>query len=144
MPSKVVAAGVFTLTADVPLSTCVWVGSSAMFSVCACSPPRSPSVCPPPMWIGVRARRSGSAKVVWPFPPYVVPSSENSAWFWLMGRSWPLHSAQPIGAKMKLMILISPMNGSAIPFPLALRFLSPLHPDVDIRRTWTSTPPLTG
>src|SRR5487761_2575287 len=39
---------------------------------------------------------------------------ENRAVFWLMGRSWPLHKAQPAGAKLKPTILISPMNGSDI------------------------------
>ena len=62
------------------------------------SPPCSPSVWPEPTWIGTRPRRSGSAKVVCPFPPNVVPSSENSAWFWLIGNSCPLHIAQPRGA----------------------------------------------
>jgi hypothetical protein len=38
-----------------------------------------------------------------PVPTNVVPSSENSAWFWLMGKSWALHSAQPFGAKSKPM-----------------------------------------
>src|SRR5690348_13590022 len=57
--------------------------------------------------------RLGSAKVVRPSPPYVVPSSENSAWFWLMGRSCPLHIAQPLGAKLNDTILISPRNGVA-------------------------------
>src|SRR5688572_3540670 len=33
-----------------------------------------------------------------------------------MGSSWPLHNAQPLGAKTKLMILISERNGSAIVF----------------------------
>ncbi len=70
-------------------------GSSAIESVCACSPPRSPSVWPEPTWIGTRPRRSGSAKFTRPSPPNVVPSSENSAWFWLIGSSWPLHCAQP-------------------------------------------------
>jgi hypothetical protein len=52
-----------------------------------------------------------------PSPPKVVPSSENNAWFWLIGSSCPLHSAQPFGAKVKLMILISDKNGSAIGSP---------------------------
>ena len=38
---------------------------------------------------GAAARRSGSAKFVEPLPPYRVPSSENSAEFWLMLRSRP-------------------------------------------------------
>jgi microcystin-dependent protein len=39
--------------------------------------------------MGARPRRSGSAKVVCPLPPYVVPRSENNAWFWLIGRNFP-------------------------------------------------------
>jgi hypothetical protein len=39
------------------------------------------------MLFGARARMSGKAKVVVPFPPYVVPMSENSAVFWLIGRT---------------------------------------------------------
>ena len=56
------------------------------YSVCACSPAPLAQVWPSPTWIGTRPRRSGSAKVVWPLPPYVVPSSEKSAWFWLIGQ----------------------------------------------------------
>src|SRR4051812_18369741 len=67
--------------------------------------------------MGVRARRSGSAKLTLPSPPKVVPSSEKSAWFWLMGKSWPLLRAHPFGANTKLMILISDKNGSAIHGP---------------------------
>jgi hypothetical protein len=36
---------------------------------------------------------------------------ENSAWFWLIGKSCPLQNAQPFGGKLKLTILISPING---------------------------------
>src|SRR3954469_11550038 len=68
--------------------------------------------------MGVLARRSGSAKLTRPSPPKVVPSSENSAWFWLIGRSWPLHIAQPFGAKLNDMILSSDRNGSATLFSL--------------------------
>src|SRR5438093_1382262 len=64
--------------------------------------------------MGARPRRSGSAKFTRPSPPKVVPRSANNAWFWLIGNSCPLHSAQPFGAKTKLMILISDRNGSAI------------------------------
>jgi hypothetical protein len=47
-----------------------------------------------------------------------VPSNEKSAVFWLMGNIWPLHIAQPVGAKLKGKILISATNGSAmISFP---------------------------
>src|SRR6266550_8945925 len=49
-----------------------------------------------------------------PFPPYIVPKRANSGWFWLIGRSCPLHSAQPFGGKLNDMILISPRNGEAI------------------------------
>ncbi|CAA9309666.1 MAG: hypothetical protein AVDCRST_MAG93-5142 [uncultured Chloroflexia bacterium] len=38
----------------------------------------------------------------------------NSAWFWLIGSSCPLQSAQPFGAKLNDMILISDRNGSAM------------------------------
>ena len=83
----------------------------------ACAPARRPArrACGRSRRGSARApRRSGSAKLTRPSPPNVVPSSENSAWFWLIGRSWPLHSAQPLGAKTKLMIRISDRNGSAI------------------------------
>src|SRR5688572_29039849 len=83
-------------------------------TVCACSPPRSPSVWPEPTWIGVRPRRSGSAKFTRPSPPNVVPSRENRAWFWLIGNSCPLQSAQPFGANTKDITRISDRKGSAI------------------------------
>src|SRR4051812_21967665 len=38
------------------------------------------------MLFGVTARMSGSANVVTPLPPYVVPRSEKSAVFWLIAR----------------------------------------------------------
>src|SRR5690554_6600430 len=71
------------------------------------------------MWTGTRPRMFGSAKLVWPLPPNVVPRRAKSAWFWLMGRSCPLESAHPFGGKLKLMIRISARNGSAIVFSLA-------------------------
>src|SRR5262245_44972705 len=72
--------------------------------------------------MGTRPRRSGSAKVVVPLPPKVVPSSENRAAFDAMGRSCPLHSAQPgLGAKTKLISRISPRKGSAIEVSLGSR-----------------------
>src|SRR5215211_8380492 len=101
---------------DDPFRAWVWVGISAIDTVCACSPPRSPSVWPDPTWMGTRPRKSGSAKLTRPSPPKVVPSRLKSAWFWLIGSSWPLHKAQPFGANTKLMILISDRNGSAIDF----------------------------
>src|SRR5262245_26124501 len=103
---------------DVPCATCVWVGISPMVSVCAGSPPRSPRVWAPPSWIGVRPCRLGSAKVWRPSPPYVVPSRENSAWFWLIGRSCPLQKAHPLGGNENDTILISDRNGSDIALPL--------------------------
>jgi hypothetical protein len=30
----------------------------------------------------------------------MVPSSANNAWFWLMGMSWPLSGAHPLGQKL--------------------------------------------
>jgi hypothetical protein len=79
-------------------------------------PPFSPCVKPLPMCIGIRPRRSGNAKVTRPSPPYIVPINENSAWFWLMGRSCPLQSAHPFGAKLKEISLISAMKGVPIEF----------------------------
>src|SRR5262245_489843 len=105
-------SGVVAFACDA-LNVCVCVGSSAIDTVCACSPPRSPRVKLLPSCIGVLPRRSGSAKLTRPSPPNVVPSKENRAWFWLIGNSCPLHSAQPLGAKSKLIILISDRNGSA-------------------------------
>src|SRR5690349_20357203 len=58
--------------------------------------------------------RLGSAKVVWPFPPYIVPSSENNAVFWLMLIVCPLHIAQPFGGKLNANIEICPRNTSLI------------------------------
>src|ERR671916_108151 len=68
--------------------------------------------------MGVRPLRSGSAKLTRPSPPKVVPSKLKSAWFWLIGRSWPLHKAQPFGANPKLMRRISERKGSATDQPL--------------------------
>jgi hypothetical protein len=55
--------------------------------------------------------KSGSAKVVWPLPPKVLPSNENKAVFWLMGKICPLQSAHPTGAKFPANILISASIG---------------------------------
>src|SRR5579862_2977438 len=66
------------------------------------------------MWIGTRPWRSGSPKVSIPSPPKVVPSTEKSAWFWLMGSSCPLQNAQPLGGKFHEITLISPRNGVLI------------------------------
>lgn len=51
--------------------------------------------------------RLGSAKVVVPLPPKVVPRRANSAWFWLIAISWPSHRAKPLGGKPKAKIAIS-------------------------------------
>ena len=59
----------------------------------------------------MRLRRSGSPKLTLPSPPKVVPSNANSGWFWLMGRSCPLHCAQPLGAKLNEKISIWARNG---------------------------------
>jgi hypothetical protein len=64
--------------------------------------------------MGVRPCKFGNANVVCPLPPKVVPSSENSAWLWLIGGSCPLHSAHRLGSYPKDMIRISERNGSAI------------------------------
>ena len=50
--------------------------------------------------------------MVWPLPPKVVPSSENSAVFCAIGRICPLQKAQPRGAKLYGTIIIIPRNGS--------------------------------
>src|SRR5438270_605458 len=42
-----------------------------------------------------------------------------------MGSNWPLHSAQPLGAKLKLTILISDRNGVPIFLSLKFSFLGP-------------------
>ncbi len=53
--------------------------------------------------------------------------------FWLIGRSWPLQSAQPLGAKLKGKILISATNGShGYPSPLGLRGEDPLQSDDEV------------
>ena len=71
-------------TSGDPTSVWVWAAISDIVSVCASSPPFPPSE---PSWVctATRPRRSGSAKFVEPFPPYIVPRSENMAWFWAMG-----------------------------------------------------------
>jgi hypothetical protein len=51
---------------------------------------------PLPGCIGALPCMLGSAKVDLPSPPYVVPSSENGAWFWLMGMNCPLQSLRRV------------------------------------------------
>ena len=76
------------------------------------APAASPRLWLPPKWIGTRPFRLGSANVVTPLPPYRVPSRAKSAWFWLIGRNWPLHMAQPFGTWLNANSLISDRNGS--------------------------------
>src|SRR6185295_12930105 len=82
-------------------------------------PPVSPSSCsdspgPWPQNIGALPCMLGSAKVDLPSPPYMVPSSENSAVFCEIGRSWPWQRAHPVGAKLKAKIVISETKGEAM------------------------------
>ena len=55
------------------------------------------------------ARKSTSAVAA-----VVVPSSENSAVFCEIGRSCPLHCAQPVGAKLPAKMRISATNGDVM------------------------------
>src|SRR3954471_3306342 len=98
---------------------CECDGISDSSSDTVSEPPVSPRSCsdkpgPWPGCIGARPSRSGRAKFDFPSPPYVVPSSENSAVFWESGSSCPLHHAQPLGAKLKGKIRISATNGSML------------------------------
>src|SRR6185436_19019461 len=54
-------------------------------------------------------------------PPYVVPSSENSAVFCEIGRSCPSQNAHPVGAKLKPKMRISATKASLISSLLRLR-----------------------
>lgn len=63
---------------------------------------------------GTRPRRSGSAKVVRPSPPYIVPRREKRAGFWLIGKRLPSQIAQPRGAKLKPKTQSCPINGSIV------------------------------
>jgi hypothetical protein len=60
--------------------------------------------------MGAQPWKSGKANVLFPSPPKVVPSNENSAVFWLIGMSWPSQNAQPVGAKLKGKIRTSATN----------------------------------
>jgi hypothetical protein len=51
------------------------------------SVPAWPCSKPLSKFMGMRLRRSGNAKVVWPLPPYILPSKEKSAVFCEMARS---------------------------------------------------------
>src|SRR5438034_6614601 len=90
---------------------CVCIGISDVMSVCADSPPVRPRFqwVPEraPEWREVRPCRLGSANVVRPSPPKVVPSKENRAWFCDICRVCPLQNAQFLGGKPKPNIRIS-------------------------------------
>src|SRR6185295_11057736 len=92
-------------------------GISDSSSETVSEPPVSPSSCsdspgPWPQNIGALPCMLGSAKLDLPSPPYMVPSSENSAVFCESGSNWPSHQAQPLGAKLNGKIRISATNGS--------------------------------
>src|SRR5688572_19038230 len=98
---------------------CEWPGISDSSRLTVSEPPVSPRSCsdnpgPWPGCMGARPCRSGSAKFDLPLPPYVVPSSENSAVFCESGSSCPSHQAQPLGAKLNGKIRISATKGSAM------------------------------
>lgn len=100
-------------------SACECAGISLSSSVTVSEPPISPKPCndspgPCPGCMGARPCRSGNAKLLCPLPPYVVPSSENSAVFCDKGSSCPSHHAQPRGAKLNGNIRISATKGSAM------------------------------
>ena len=100
-------------------SVCECAGISLSNSVTVSEPPVSPRSCsdkpgPCPGCMGARPCRSGKAKLLCPLPPYVVPSSENSAVFCDKGSSCPSHHAQPRGAKLNGNIRISATKGSAM------------------------------
>jgi hypothetical protein len=63
---------------------------------------------------GDAAAQVGQGESGLPVAAYMVPSSEKSAWFWLIGRNCPLAMAQPLGAKLNETILSSPKNGVLI------------------------------
>src|ERR687887_2628740 len=97
---------------------CECAGISDSRSETVSLPPVSPRSCsespgPWPGCMGARPWRSGSAKLLLPLPPYVVPSRENNAVFCDRGRSCPSHHAHPLGAKLNGKILISATKGSA-------------------------------
>src|SRR6185503_14163967 len=67
---------------------------------------------------------AGSAKVDLPSPPYIVPSSENSAVFCEIGSSWPWHKAQPVGGKLNAKMVISATKGELIAVHSASRIVA--------------------
>src|SRR5712691_4255322 len=115
-------SGVLVVAAPLKAAmTWLCAGISEILSVWVVSPPNCPSKMPWPTCTGMRPCRFGSPKVVRPSPPYVVPRIENSAWFWLIGRSWPLANVQPLGGKFHEMIFNSPRKGSDMTYFLYLR-----------------------
>jgi hypothetical protein len=68
----------------------------------------------------------GRANVVVPFPPYLVPSKENSAWLLLMGRTRPSAGRVPTEAVDPAVRMIWPSVQVAPPLPVvALLVLLP-------------------
>src|SRR5580698_9400231 len=55
----------------------------------------------------------GSANVVTPSPPKLVPSSENSAVFCEMGKSCPFSGSHPVGQKLNANSATWPRKGVA-------------------------------
>src|SRR5215218_3436807 len=127
--------GIFVSPTGACASTeCACAGISDSRRVTVSLPPVSPRSCrerpgPCPGCIGARPCRSGSAKFDFPFPPYVVPSSENSAVFCDNGSNCPSHHAQPLGAKLNGKTRISATNGSAISHLLCVHRI---HQRVDV------------
>ncbi len=82
-----------------------------MVSVTVSLPPVWASVKPEPTCRGKRLCRLGSAKVLCPSPPYVVPMRLNSVSYSEIGSSWPSQNIQPAGAKLPANMRISPTYG---------------------------------
>src|ERR1051325_4631037 len=75
---------------------------------------RSPCQRSSPTPMGTRARRSGSANVFVPSPPYIVPRSEKSAVLSRIGMVRPSHGSQFWGIASAAMMRISPRYPSMI------------------------------
>src|SRR5580693_3364321 len=103
------------------MNGCECAGIWLLVRVTVSVPAACPIANPAPWCTGRRPRRSGRPKVVFPSPPYVVPIRVYSASYSLIGISWPLHIAQPTGAKFQPPILISPMYGLVTGRLLVLR-----------------------
>src|SRR6185503_8217113 len=91
-------------------ATSVWVCDGIWFtvSVIDSAPPVSARMKPLPWWSGTRPRRSGSANVDCPSPPYVVPIRLNNVSYSEIGSNCPSQNIQPAGAKFPANIRISP------------------------------------